>query len=171
VIEENIATGYEDEAGKPKGEFGVENPVTYAEVLKMAMKASDQAFDLRGLPPPRNASAKGTWAASYVAKAEALQLSVFVPSLDVNKPATRGAVIQTLLEVLKIPTDIKIPSPFEDVTENTPYAKAITTAFAYGLVSGDLDADGKPLNRFRPDDPINRAEVSKIIALTKELLK
>jgi hypothetical protein len=111
------------------------------------------------------------WSAAYVSKAESLQLSVFAPALDVNKPATRGAVIQTLLEVLGIPTDIKIPSPFGDVVENSPYAKAIITAFAYGLVSGDLDADGKALNRFRPDDPINRAEVAKIIALAKELVK
>ncbi|MFA5273243.1 MAG: LamG-like jellyroll fold domain-containing protein, partial [Candidatus Peribacter sp.] len=96
VIEEKIATGYADDKGKLKGEFGVENPITYAEVLKMAMQASDQAFDLRGLTPPRNKSAQGMWSAAYVSKAESLQLSVFAPALDVNKPATRGAVIQTL---------------------------------------------------------------------------
>jgi len=171
VIEENIATGYEDETGKPKGEFGVGNPITYAEVLKMAMQSSDQTFDLRGLPPPRNTSAKGTWAAAYLAQAEALSLSVFAPSRDVNKPATRGAVIQTLLEVLGIPTGAKAPSPFEDLPNNHPYAPAIVVATTYGLVSGDLDASGNPLNTFRPDDPINRAEVAKIIALIKELLQ
>ncbi|MDO8469227.1 MAG: S-layer homology domain-containing protein, partial [Candidatus Peribacter sp.] len=171
VIEEKIATGYADDTGKPKGEFGVENAITYAEVLKMAMQASDQAFDLRGLPPPRNESANGSWSAAYVAKAESLQLSVFAPSLDVNKPATRGAVIQTLLEVLGIPTGIKIASTFSDVPSSHPYAQAITTAAAYGLIQGDTDASGQSLNRFRPDEPINRAEVAKIISLAKELLK
>lgn len=170
VVEEKIATGYADEAGKPTGEFGVENPITYAEVLKMAMQASDQAFDLRGLPPPRNLSAKGTWAVAYIAQAEALQLSVFSPSLDVNKPATRGAVIQTLLEVLGI-TIGNTPASYDDVPKDHHYTNAIAAATFFGLVQGDLDETGKPLNRFRPDDPINRAEVAKIIALAKELMK
>ncbi|MDD5025921.1 MAG: S-layer homology domain-containing protein [Candidatus Peribacteraceae bacterium] len=171
VVEEKIATGYEDETGKPKGEFGVTNPVTYAEVLKMAMQASDEAFDLRGLPPPRNKSAQGTWAAAYVAKAEALQLSVFAPSLDTNRPATRGAVIQTILETVGIPTGAKAKSSFSDLSNDHPYAPAIVVATTYGLVSGDMDASGNPLNTFRPDEPINRAEVAKIIALVKELLE
>ncbi|MFH1444094.1 MAG: S-layer homology domain-containing protein [Candidatus Peregrinibacteria bacterium] len=170
VIEEKIATGYADEAGKPTGEFGVEKPITYAEVLKMAMQASAQAFDLRGLPPPRNDTAKGTWASAYVSKAEALNLIVFAPNLDVQKPATRGAVIQTILEVLGFPIPKTLAS-FDDVPSSHPYSQAIGLAAYSGLVTGDTTADGTLLNRFRPDDPINRAEVAKIIALAKELLK
>ncbi len=170
VIEEKIASGYADKAGKPTGEFGVENPITYAEVLKMAMQASTQAFDLRGLPPPRNDTAKGTWASAYVAKAESLQLSVFTPSLNVNKSATRGAVIQTILEVLGFPIP-KTPASFDDVPSSHPYSQAIGLAAYSGLVTGDTTADGTLLNRFRPDEPINRAEVAKIIALAKELQK
>ncbi|MDO8468781.1 MAG: S-layer homology domain-containing protein [Candidatus Peribacter sp.] len=170
VIEEKIATGYADEAGKPKGEFGVDNPITYAEVLKIALQASNQVFDLRGLPPPRNTSAKGTWASAYIAQAETMQITVFPPSLNVTKPATRGAVIQTLLEVLDI-TIGNTPASYDDVPKDHPYTNAIAAATFFGLVQGDLDAEGKPLNRFRPDDPINRAEVAKIIALAKELMK
>ena len=95
---------------------------------------------------------------------------MFAPNLDVQKPATRGAVIQTLLEVLGI-TIGKTPATYEDVPKNHPYSTAIAAATFFGLVQGDLDAEGKPLNRFRPDDPINRAEVAKIIALAKELQK
>ena len=168
VVEEKIATGYADAAGKPKGEFGVANPITYAEVLKMALETAGS--DMSGLPPPRNVSAKGTWASAYVAKAEDLSLVVFAPNLDVQKPATRGAVIQTLLEVLGI-TIGKTPATYEDVPKNHPHSTAIAAATFFGLVQGDLDAEGKPLNRFRPDDPINRAEVAKIIALAKELQK
>ena len=32
-------------------------------------------------------------------------------------------------------------------------------------------ADGAILHRFRPDDPINRAEVAKIIALVDEVME
>ncbi len=167
VIEEQIAQGYRDGTGKPKGEFGVEQPITYAEVLKMALEAAN--VDLKGAPPSRNLSVRDSWAAPYVATAEALQLSVFRPDLDVNQPATRGAVIQTILEVLKIPVAKQQPS-FTDVPQDHPFAHAIATAAFYGFVEGDKGPDGNPLNRFRPDDPINRAEVAKIIALAVEVM-
>ena len=32
----------------------------------------------------------------------------------------------------------------------------------YGIVQGDTDADGKPTGTFRPNAPINRAEIAKI---------
>ena len=90
---------------------------------------------------------------------------------DVQKPATRGAVIQTILEVLCVTIGKKILLPYADVPDSHPYAFAIDTSTYFGFVQGDMDDDGKPLGRFRPDDPINWAEVAKIIALAKELLK
>ena len=33
-----------------------------------------------------------------------------------------------------------------------------------GVVSGDADAQGNPTGLFRPVDPVNRAEVAKIVA-------
>ena len=167
LIEEDIAQGYKDEDGTPTGEFGVANAVTYAEVLKMALEAAD--IPLTG-GSPRNSSAQGTWVSSYVFTAESLQLSLFTPALDVHGPATRGEVIQTILEVMRIPTDIKIPSPFTDIPEVHAHAKAITTASVFGLVEGDLASDGSSLGTFRPDEPINRAEVSKIVVLVRKLL-
>jgi len=166
VVTEEIAVGYRDEEGEPTGEFGVQNPVTFAEVLKMALEASDA--DLQGVPPPRNTSAQSTWASAYVAKAEAMQLSVFSPDLDVTEPATRGAVIQTILEALDIPL-AQQPPAFSDVPANHPNAFAIATAAFYGLISGDKDASGNALHTFRPDEPINRAEAAKIIAVALEL--
>ncbi len=166
VIEEGIAEGYKDEAGKPTGEFGVKNPVTYAEILKMAMEAAGRT---PAAGAPRNPSARGSWAAGYVKAAEDAHFSVFAPSQDINTPATRGAVIQTILEVLGIPTGAKIAPPFTDVPATHRFAPAITVAAVYGLVEGDKDGAGQPLGTFRPDDPINRAEVAKIIALAAEV--
>ena len=166
VIGEKIAEGYRDHMGKPKGEFGVVNPVTYAEILKMALEAA--GTDLKGVPPPRNNTAQNTWASPYVAKAEALQLSVFRPALDVNAPATRGAVIQTVLEALGI-TIGKTFATYEDVPQDHSFSAAIASATFFGLIEGDKDANGALLNRFRPDDAINRAEAAKIIALAKEI--
>ena len=130
VIEENIATGYADAAGKLKGEFGVENPVTYAEILKMAYEAAGK--DLPG-GVPRNNSAKGSWASAYVKLAEDDHLAVFTPALDVNTPATRGAVIQTILEVMGFVIG-KTTSTFSDVPANHHYGPAIALGAFHGFV-------------------------------------
>jgi len=167
LIEENIAQGYKDEEGNPKGEFGVANPITYAEVLKMALEAA--GYDVSNVAPPRNVSARGSWANAYVSKAEELGLSLFNPDLDVHSASTRGEVVQIILEVLKLPI-AKQTAQFSDVLRSHPYANAIATAAFYGFIAGDTDADadGNPLNTFRPDEQINRAEVAKIIGLVKE---
>ena len=99
LIEEDIAQGYKDDAGGTHREFGVANAVTRAEVLKMALEAAD--IPLTG-GSPRNHSAQGTWASSYVAQAEAMQLSTVDPTTDVHAAATRGEVIQTIMEVMGI---------------------------------------------------------------------
>jgi hypothetical protein len=160
VVDAGIAQGYRDPAGQLTGEFGVSAPVTYAEVLKMALEASGKTAAV-GLP--RNASARGTWAAGYVKAAEDAPFTVYVPPLDVNAPATRGAVVQTVLEVLGFPiggTD----ATFTDVPPNHPYNHAIAVAAFYGFISGD-----DVRSTFRPDDAIDRAEVAKLIALARKV--
>jgi len=86
-FETGIAEGYKDQSGQLTGQFGVDQPVTYAEVLKMALQAA--GAKLSG-GTPRNPSAQNTWASAYVKQAEDDHLSVFVPTLDVNAPATRA---------------------------------------------------------------------------------
>lgn len=168
LVEENIARGYKDDAGKLKGEFGVTNAVTRAEVLKMAMEA---AGEKPAGGTPRNASAKGTWASGYVKAAEERGISVFAPDTDVNAPATRGEVVQIILETAGFPLLPTWGETFSDVPKSHAHARAIATATAYELIKGDADAEGKPLGTFRPNDAINRAEVAKIIALLWEALK
>lgn len=161
LVEEKIAQGYHDVDGNPNGVFGVANPVTYAEVLKMALAAAK--IPVTGLPPPRNTFARGTWAAAYVAKAEAQNIPLILPDLDVHGPATRAEVVAILLNVLDLPVAPKAETDFTDIPANHPYAKAIATAYIYGLVQGNPDGT------FRPDDPINRAEVAKLVGLLLEL--
>ena len=163
VIEEQIATGYEDEEGNQKGEFGVINPVTRAEILKMALQASGHQLDAGS---PRNTSAQGTWVSSYVAKAEQLSMNVFTPETDVHAPATRAEVIHTILEAAGLPVAAKATHPFTDVPAGHPYEQSIATAYLYGIVEGD---DG--VSTVRPDDTMNRAEVAKMIAILKQLLE
>lgn len=172
VIEEGIAQGYKDEQERPTGEFGVTDPVTHAQLIKMALESA--GADVSDLSPPRNTSAKGTWAAAYIAKGEELHLDVLTSGLDVHAPATRGEVIHTILEVLHIPLIANIDlvkESYSDLPASHPYAKAIVTATLHGLIEGDTDENGSLLSTVRPDDRINRAEVAKIIALAKGLMK
>jgi hypothetical protein len=63
----------------------------------------------------------------------------------------------------------KTPPSYIDVPADHPHAYAISAATFFGLVEGDRDADGNLLNRFRPDAPITREEVAKIVALAREV--
>ena len=166
VISEEIATGYEDESGNPTGQFGAVNPVTLAESLKMSLQAASVELNAG---TPRNTFAEGTWASSYVAQAESMKLDVFAPDRDVHEAATRAEVVHTILQVLGLPVAPNSNSPFTDLPENHKYAKSISTAYLYGIMTGDTDAEGNSLGTVRPDDTINRAEVSKMIALIKDL--
>lgn len=167
LIEDSVAQGYRDREGNLSGEFGVANPVTKAEVLKMALEGAKKKLESK---PPRNRSAQNTWASAYVGQAEQMGLTVFPVDADVNMSATRGEVMQILLEVMGLPVG-KAPAAFADVPSDHPFNKAISTAAFYGIAEGDTDASGTLLNTFRPDDKVNRAEVAKIIALLREILK
>ncbi len=104
------------------------------------------------------------WALPYVDAAKTAKLTVFLAGIDANAQATRGQVISTLLEALGIPLTER-SSSFSDVRVSSPYAKAIATAEKLGIIGGDTDATGKPTGIFRPFDPVNRAEVAKMLIL------
>ncbi|MDB5307242.1 MAG: hypothetical protein JWO38_1444 [Gemmataceae bacterium] len=167
LIEKGIASGYRDAEGNLTGEFGVSNPVTAAEILKMALVAAGRPLS-SGLP--QNPSARDDWSAPYVTTAEDLRFSVYAPSLDVHKPATRGQVIQTILEVFGDPIAAG-ENPFTDLSASSPFAPALQTAYQLGIISGDTDAQGNPTGTVRPNDPVNRAEAAKIVSIALATLK
>jgi hypothetical protein len=160
LVERGIAQGYRDSEGNLTGLFGPANPVTHAEILKMALAAAGTPLS-PGVP--RNRFARADWSAAYVKTAEDLGLSVYGPSLDVRLPATRAQVVQTILEVFHVETT-QGDNPFSDLPDSSPFAPAVETAHALGLIGGDTDAEGNPKGTVRPDGFINRAEVSKMVA-------
>jgi hypothetical protein len=166
LVNDGIAEGYRDAEGNLTGLFGPANPVTLAELLKMALLSAGKTGQEGA---PLNVSAQNDWSAPFVKAAESLKLSVFVTSLSVQAPATRGQVIQTILEAFGVAISPG-NNPFSDVPLTSPYLHAIETAAALGIVTGDTDAAGMPSGTFRPDEPINRAEVAKMIVLAHKLL-
>ena len=106
LIQSGIASGYRDARGELTGEFGPNNPITYAELAKMAFEAARTPSI--GIASPKNRFAHGHWSADYIAMAETKHISVFDPKLNITIPALRGAVIQTLVEVLQITKPVSI---------------------------------------------------------------
>lgn len=161
LAEWGIISGFKDSNGRPTGEYRPGNNVTIAEVLKMAMEAAQINTD-NCTNTPLHPQAVNHWARPYIACAEAMGVRLMDPRqpAELNRPARRAEVLTVLHDTFQ---DEVLPlySSFSD-TQGHRYEADIAYANLYGIVSGDTK-NGVETGTFRPDDSINRAEVSKII--------
>ena len=165
VAKFGILSGYQDAKGKLTGEYGPSNNVTVAELAKIAHKIAGVSVDPFLKRLPINTKAQGAWYSPYIASAEDQGWTIYSSAtVDPNRPATRGEVLVTLLQALDVPLAWQTGTVFTDVNRRTAYAGAIETASAAGLVDGRKDANGNLTNEFGPADPINRAELAKILS-------
>ena len=155
VKNNGIISGYKDDSGNEIGEFRPGNNITVAELLKIALEASGNG---QSENTPSLKSAVNHWAMGYAAKAEELGLNIVQNDVSLDRPATRAEVVRTVLEVFGIKPPAITSTDFSDVNVSDENAAFIQYAKNVGIVSGD---SGK--TTFRPEDPINRAEVAKII--------
>ncbi|HLD64260.1 MAG TPA: S-layer homology domain-containing protein [Candidatus Peribacteraceae bacterium] len=163
VARVGIMSGYQNASGQPAGRFGPNDPVNLAQLSKIAHEvAGIDEKSVRGTA--RNPRAVGAWFESYFLSAEKLSWQIFLdPSEDPARLVTRGEVIATLLQALDVPRIWPKGDVFSDVTPLTPYADSIETAAADDIVGGNDDGT------FKAADPINRAELSKILAQILEV--
>ncbi len=168
VSKRGILTGYKETGGQPTGKFGPENPVTVGELAKIAHGMG--GLDEKELAsPPRNPGAAGKWFMRFVASAEQRGWTLYNDgTVDLVRPATRGEVLVTLLQVLDEPLKWQKGVMFTDVSLRTPYAAAIETAALKGIVSGATDANGSPTGLFHPENAVTRAEMAKILIQVQE---
>lgn len=153
VLSLKIFEGYKEFDGTPKGIFGPSDSITLGQLAKVGTILRNKE-DLS--PKPSGA----TWFEPYIGAVQAYDAAVFsTGTIDPEAPATRGEVIHTILEALGIPM-AETESPYSDVSKSHDYASAIATATKLGIISGD-----KGTKNFRPNDPINRAEVAKMLSL------
>lgn len=160
VTKAGIMSGYRDATGNPSGEFGPGNSVTVAELARIAHNASG----LTEIPGVRssNPRAQEGWFASIVASAEERGWNLYADgTVDPTRPATRAEVLLTLLQALDVPLQWQKGNVFGDVTVKTPHAAAIETAARADVVSGKDDGTGRKI--FSPTEPVNRAELAKIV--------
>ncbi len=164
-----IINGYKDSAGSPTGMFGPGDPVTLAQLSKIVHSYVGE--EPRNIAPEllMHKSAANTWFQNYVGSAEEQDWRVFLdPNLDLNRPATRGEILVTFLQVLDIPLQWPKGNVFKDVNRRTPYASAIETSAGLGIVAGKSDAAGNKTGYFGPGESVTRAELAKILATLKD---
>lgn len=165
-----IMSGYKDRDGNLTGSFGPGNFVTIAELAKIAHRIA--SIDAATSRRPLNPKARDQWFSPYIASGEQLGWTIFIDTnIDLNRPATRGEVLVTILQALDVPLDWQKGDVFTDVTPRTPYAAAIETAARDEIVSGHTNETSEKSGTFGPIDPVNRAEMAKILSKILEIYK
>lgn len=162
VSDWGIVSGYRNEQGELIGKFGPGNPVTIAEMLKMAFEAAQVDEEKCGLVPPLLPQAIGHWAAKYVSCGDQIGMRILKnPAIDLNRTAKRAEVIAILHDAFgdRVPP---LYSNFKD-TQGHNLEADIAYAASRGIATGDKDSRGILLGTFRPEDQINRAETAKLI--------
>lgn len=162
MADKNIVSGYSDSEGKELGEFRPSNRVTKAEILKMALNTLGK--DIAKSGAIKHAKAASHWAKDYVRTAEQMNLTLVSDSnVDLDGASSRGDVIRLIFEAMDVTPPAVSSTRFSDVTDADSNAEYIEYAAELEIVSGDMGANGNFTGTFRPNDAINRAEVSKIL--------
>lgn len=162
VVKTGIMGGYNDGNGNPTGKFGPGDEVTLAQLSKIAHRLA--AIDETKVQVPvRNTRAEGQWFERFYASAEQQWWEVYRDArLDPSRAATRAEVVGTLLRALDVERVWAKGRTFADVLPTMPYADSIETAAINGLIDTESTS-------FRPNDPINRAEMAKLLSIASEL--
>ena len=170
IAGKNIVSGYKDSKGNLLHLFGPANAVTYAETSKILVLAA--GLDMgQVVASSKNPKAKFHWANRYLSILEKKGLAVYSPKLSIDLPATRGAFLHALLQAFDVPIEKGLKITYTDLAASSPYAQAIMTATKLGIIGGDTDASGKKVGTVRPNIPLNRAEVAKIVVRMMEKVK
>jgi len=129
-------------------------------MLKISFEAAGVDEEL--CKNPRLSQAQEHWAKAYVGCAEEYFVTVLDRSnVDLNVPVTRAEAVSIVSDAFQDPLP-PIASDFTD-TQGHPLERYVASAAALKIISGDRGKDGLPTGKFRPYDPVSRAEASKIV--------
>jgi len=164
-----IISGYLDEEGNPLGQYGPADHVTIEQLSKIALEAAnvDTAKCTNAL---KNEQASGRWSESYIRCAESHDWAIYSDGIvDVTRSASRSEVVTTVLQAFEASFKSLDGTVFQDVNATTEFGVAIETAAANGIVSGYTDEEGNLTGYFGPSDPVNRAEIAKIVSMALKI--
>lgn len=142
LVNKSIITGYSN------GNYGVNDPVTRAQVASMIMRSYGWEGEWEN---PGYADLKNThWA--YNSIAALYHLDIFKPTGNYNpeQPMTRAEMAQVLVNAFQL-SSIKAQA-YTDVSPSHPYYEAIN------ILSGSQVTTGYPDGTYKPNAPVTRAE-------------
>lgn len=158
----NMVKGYKDAEGKPLNRYGPDDPVTYAQFLKMAFRAAKINEKLCAAGD-RFEEFKDRWFYHFLLCAAERNFRLFQPGTTVHPDAaiSRAEVLVILHDAFgdELPP---FSAPFTDAAGH-PYERDIAYAHFRGVITGDTDESGDPLWLYRPDEGLNRAEAAKLL--------
>jgi len=164
MVERKIVSGYADTNGNPLGEYRPNNFVSVGEILKIALLGAGHVIvEYPDMEYPE--SVKDHWARDYFTLAKNMSFDIASSDLDITRNATRAEVIRIMFEAAEVTVPAATKRYYEDVPLTHEFYNDIAYATELGLVSGDGTG-----NTFRPDAPVNRAEVAKIMNNVLDLL-
>lgn len=165
-----IVSGYKDSDGKLTGRFGPADNVTRGQALKIGVLAAE--YDADWYVRAYEHAPSTHWLFPYytVASAEGFASFYFFNKGTDNPdiPATRAEVAQIIADAFKVSLEMPMTDNrrYRDVNVATSSTLAIEALSRDGIVSGD--ADGDAWASFRPEEPINRAEMVKMAMKARE---
>ena len=169
VSEQGIVSGYREADGTLKGQFGPADSLTIEQLAKIAVQIAKVDLTSCG-SILRNTAVKGSWSEGYIRCTEQRGWAVYADgSVDVLRQARRAEVVATLLQALGVKIEQRTGGVFRDVDSSVEFAAAIEMAAKAGVIAGDSDAQGNATGTFRPLDPVNRAEVAKIVTMVLQV--
>ncbi len=141
-----IVNGYGD------GNFGPNDPVTYAQALKMILLA-------KGYEVPESDS-KEEWYEVYLTHLDGLALKRLNSKnfANWNAAASRGDIVMMVNEIFGIELSDYIDGTFPDVSADDAVAKDAMASYLAGIFTGE-GGTGK----LNPNSTINRAAFAKVI--------
>ena len=156
--------GYKDVRGKLTGNFGPLNEVKLGELLKVALISAGHQESVNVTA----AVQQNHWASGFAQTAKDLNLSIALELSDLNRPVTRGQVLQTFAESLMLINPLnptanssscdfdRMKNAFADFDSTHPQALATCIFVQDEIIKGSQ-------GNLMLDGPTNRAEIAKIL--------
>lgn len=135
-----------------------------AEFLKIVINTTGWVVPTTNLNIPFNDVSTNTWYAKYVSLALSKGMIRSDTRFRPNDSITRAEATKILMVTLWVNVmDPPIAMTFVDVNYNSDLAKYIETAVSLQVASGQMRGGNRI---FRPNDPITRAEIAKVVVNT-----
>lgn len=144
-------------SGKTEGIFAPNDPITRAELTKIALNTFFYSTPEATTSKPFEDVDTDSWYAPYakVAKDQGI-LSGFQGNMRPNEVVTRAEALKILIKASNLPVAYSTDKIFTDTNPNAWYMKYIRFAYENGIVSGHADGS------FKPGSTVTRAEVAKM---------